>query len=470
MIGTHSRNNHSSESNPNFSNCFGTDGYNFFSIFIDGITTMMHFQVNQSGAVGSTTELQDTYRKDSLPLVEVSKKPKKESQSKKEAMPPLLFFFSHLLKQVTITNMNLNIIGSLHKKDHRNTSNYVEYHSGISIGLKKIGVVSTTDNASPTATSCLDFQALSTGLFGAMHLKEIGGVTMDSTYGTNKSTYIPTPLLLGNSSTEVVNVFIPNFTALWTTPKKNKRMCCTNITSNNFSSFSPYQLLTAILVTSPLSSNDSNMMMEDLLPPTLLQDVELRLGVTNAAFLVETLLPNVIDCIQLITRRRSTSLPPQKQQKEAGTISKHSKQSTVVFPIKEAWLGCALKFIITDDANRPSSSSSKSEYGPWVCHTVVRASFRTTTGIISIPFKHREAISSLQVSSSNPEIMNEGQVVPNEPESVKLMEDYKLDSISTSNPSAQILSMCRWPIISSPSVAPAPSRDDCRLAGSAPTW
>ncbi|MFN9981143.1 MAG: hypothetical protein ACK53Y_14550, partial [bacterium] len=37
--------------------------------------------------------------------------------------------------------------------------------------------------------------------------------------------------------------------------------------------------------------------------------------------------------------------------------------------------------------------------------------------------------------------MNEGQVVPNEPESVKLMEDYKLDSISTSNPSAQILSI-----------------------------
>ncbi len=160
--GTHSRNNHNSESNLNVSNCFGTDGYNFFSIFIDGITTMMHFQVNQSGAVGSTKELQDTYRKDSLPLVEVSKKPKKESQSKKEAMPPLLFFFSHLLKQVTITNMNLNIIGSLHKKDHRNTSNYVEYHSGISIGLKKIGVVSTTDNASPTATSCLVFQALST--------------------------------------------------------------------------------------------------------------------------------------------------------------------------------------------------------------------------------------------------------------------------------------------------------------------
>ena len=58
--------------------------------------------------------------------------------------------------------MKLNIIGSLHKKDHRNTSNYVEYHSGISIGLKKIGVVSTTDNASPTATSCLVFQALST--------------------------------------------------------------------------------------------------------------------------------------------------------------------------------------------------------------------------------------------------------------------------------------------------------------------
>jgi hypothetical protein len=58
--------------------------------------------------------------------------------------------------------MKLNIIGSLHKKDNRNTSNYVEYHSGISIGLKKIGVVSTTDNASPTATSCLVFQALST--------------------------------------------------------------------------------------------------------------------------------------------------------------------------------------------------------------------------------------------------------------------------------------------------------------------
>jgi hypothetical protein len=140
----------------------------------------------------------------------------------------------------------------------------------------------------------------------------------------------------------------------------------------------PYQLLTAILVTSPLSSNDSNMIMEDLLPPTLLQDVELRLGVTNAAFFVESLQPNVIDCIQLITRRRSTTLPSQKQPKEAGTIPKHSKQYTVIFPIKEAWLGCALKLLITDDANRPSSSSSKSEYGPWVCHTVVRASFRTT--------------------------------------------------------------------------------------------
>jgi hypothetical protein len=217
-------------------------------------------------------------------------------------------------------------------------------------------------------------------------------------------------------------------------------MCCTNITSNNIYSFSPYQLLTAILVTSPLSSNDSNVMIEDFLPPTLLQDIELRLGVTNAAFLVESLLPNVIDFIQLITRRRSTTLPPQKEQKEAGTIPKHSKQPMVVFPIKEAWLGCALKLIIMDDANRPSSSSSKSEYGPWVCHTVVRASFQTRTGIISIPFKQHEAISSLQVSTSNSEIMSEGQVVPHEPESVKVQEDYILDSISN-NPLAQILSI-----------------------------
>jgi hypothetical protein len=181
-------------------------------------------------------------------------------------------------------------------------------------------------------------------------------------------------------------------------------------------------------------------MIEDFLPPTLLQDIELRLGVTNAAFLVESLLPNVIDFIQLITRRRSTTLPPQKEQKEAGTIPKHSKQPMVVFPIKEAWLGCALKLIIMDDANRPSSSSSKSEYGPWVCHTVVRASFQTRTGIISIPFKQHEAISSLQVSTSNSEIMSEGQVVPHEPESVKVQEDYILDSISN-NPLAQILSI-----------------------------
>jgi hypothetical protein len=55
---------------------------------------MMHIQVNQSGAVGSTTELQDTYRKDSLPLVEVSKKPKKKSQRKKRSNATI--FFSHM--------------------------------------------------------------------------------------------------------------------------------------------------------------------------------------------------------------------------------------------------------------------------------------------------------------------------------------------------------------------------------------
>lgn len=430
--------NHGSESNTNFSYCVGTDGYNFLSIFVDGITTMIHIQVNPSGEAESNTELQDTDRIDSLPTTEASKRPRKESKRKQEEISSLLVFVSHVLKQVVITNINLNIIGSLHKNEIRNNSDHIEYQSGISIGVEKVGVVSATDNASLTATSCLDFQALSIGLFGAMHRKEKVGVTTDTTYVIEKSTYMPTPLLLECSSKEVLNISIPNFTALWTIPKMNKRIWCRTITSNNTSSLQAYQLLTAVFVTSPLSSNDCNLMMEDLLPPMLLQDIELRLGVTNAAFLVESLLPNVIDFIQQIPRRRSTTHKSQKQQNEPEIIPKHSKPPLAVFPIKEAWLGFGLKVIIMDDAIRPSSS--KSEHGLWVCHTVVRATFQTTTEILSAPFNQHEATSSIEAPSSRPEMMSESHMGPIETEPVRIQELSKSDYVPI-RPLAQILSI-----------------------------
>ena len=402
--------------------CVGNNGNNFFSFFLVGMTVMIGVQFSQESFADDNRQVvSPPVLRDDDPNTKLNKKKNKKGSTNR-TNPMAIRFIKHILDQVVIANVCIEVIAEIPAKDDSNNnrngatttktklpsdaSNKNDIHvlTGISLGLDEFRIQSGTTFAPLSSdviaddfskgfkegTSSISVCNLNMTCFCDMSLNgPISDKNMVNST-TREDIFRHFPTLLSCPANEIISLALSGLTALLTYHENSQEK------SDNVGFLFPhYEILSAVMFSS--SGNTGNINIEywrsqinnrKFLPG----DIEVRCGVENFAFFIDLILPSVTALAQesrLIKQQIANTSKSTRQQHGQKNASEPAKQSAKHFFLstpwlpKEAYIACGFKFNIMDKAIsiRPQQSDQMETSVIPCCdleaHTFVSGSFST---------------------------------------------------------------------------------------------